>query len=61
MQKSFMGTLFFHSSRSAVPSGNRLLECCMSGSITVTTWTEEAEAMSSREVSLQNSTEEQQK
>lgn len=33
----------------------------MSGSITVTTWTEEAEAMSSREVSLQNIIENQTK
>lgn len=61
MQKSYMGKKFSQPCGSAVPSGNRLLECCMSGSITVTTWTEEAEAMSNREVSLQNSTESQQR
>lgn len=35
-----------------VPSGKRLLEYCMSGSMTVTTWTEDADAMVSNDVSL---------
>lgn len=60
MHKSCMGTFYFsHPCGTEVPSGNRLLQYCMSGSITVTTWTEEAEAMSSRDVSLQNSTQTQ--
>lgn len=39
------------------PSVKRLLECSISGSITALTWTDEAEAMSSRDVSLSNKSE----
>lgn len=35
-----------------VPSGKRLLEYCISGSMTVTTCTEDADAMFSKDVSL---------